>query len=109
MRGVFLSLDLFLFFVFWEIGLVPMYFLINQWGSETGFREVAGRQIPARNYASFKFLIYTMGGSLGLLLGVQLIGVAAGSFDIPGIVRVWPAPREALPPPGRPTAGRTAP
>ena len=96
MLGVFLSLDLFLFFVFWEIGLVPMYFLINQWGSETGFREVAGRQIPARNYASFKFLIYTMGGSLGLLLGIQLIGVAAGSFDIPGIVRVWPALSEPL-------------
>src|SRR3990172_9155371 len=96
MLGVFLSLDLFLFFVFWEVGLVPMYFLINQWGSETGFREVAGRQIPARNYASFKFLIYTMGGSLGLLLGIQLIGVAAGSFDIPGIVRVWPALSEPL-------------
>ncbi len=89
MLGVFLSLDLFLFFVFWEIGLVPMYFLINQWGSEKGSRVVAGREIPARNYASFKFLIYTMAGSLGLLLAIQLIGVAAGTFDIPQITVLW--------------------
>jgi len=89
MLGVFLALDLFLFFVFWEIGLVPMYFLINQWGSETGTREVAGRQIPARNYASFKFLIYTMAGSLGLLLAIQLIGVASGTFDMVELSRSW--------------------
>ena len=89
MLGVFLALDLFLFFVFWEIGLVPMYFLINQWGSEVGTREVAGRQIPARNYASFKFLIYTMAGSLGLLLAIQLIGVASGTFDMVEITRTW--------------------
>ena len=89
MLGVFLALDLFLFFVFWEIGLVPMYFLINQWGSEAGTREVAGRQIPARNYASFKFLIYTMAGSLGLLLAIQLIGVASGTFDMVELSRSW--------------------
>ncbi len=41
MLGVFMALDLFLFFVFWEIGLVPMYFLINQWGSEKGERNLA--------------------------------------------------------------------
>ena len=76
MLGVFLSLDLLLFFVFWEIGLVPMYFLINQWGSEKGEREIwGGRKIPARTYASFKFMIYTMAGSLGLLLAIQMIGV----------------------------------
>ena len=51
MLGVFLSLDLLLFFVFWEIGLVPMYFLINQWGSEKGERksgvgEDAARTMP---------------------------------------------------------------
>src|SRR3990170_6045647 len=91
MLGVFLALDLFLFFVFWEIGLVPMYFLINQWGSEAGTREVAGRQIPARNYASFKFLIYTMAGSLGLLLAIQLIGVASGTFDMVELSRSWPS------------------
>ena len=58
MLGVFLSLDLLLFFVFWEVGLVPMYFLINQWGGKN------------RNYASLKFILFTMGGSLGLLLAV---------------------------------------
>ena len=78
MLGVFLSLDLLLFFVFWEIGLVPMYFLINQWGSAN------------RNYASFKFLIITMAGSLGLLLAIQLIGLTVGTFDLTTITRVWP-------------------
>ncbi|MGA2112571.1 MAG: NADH-quinone oxidoreductase subunit M [Anaerolineales bacterium] len=75
--GVFLSLDLLLFFVFWEAGLVPMYFLINQWGSEN------------RNYASLKFLIYTMGGSLGLLLAIQMIRLVVGSFDLPVLYSQW--------------------
>ena len=67
MLGVFLSLDLLLFFVFWEVGLVPMYFLINQWGSEKGERQLwGGMKVAARAYASFKFMIYTMAGSLGL-------------------------------------------
>ena len=70
MLGVFMAVDLLIFFVFWEIGLVPMYFLINQWGSAN------------RNYASLKFMIYTMGGSLGLLLGIQLLGVLFGTFDL---------------------------
>lgn len=77
MLGVFLSLDLLLFFVFWEIGLVPMYFLIAQWGSAN------------RNYASLKFILYTMGGSLGLLLAIQLIGVVSGTFDLPLLFNRW--------------------
>jgi NADH-quinone oxidoreductase subunit M len=84
MLGVFMSLDLLLFFVFWEIGLIPMYFLINQWGSEKGEREIwGGRKVQARTYASFKFIIYTMAGSLGLLLAIQLLGLVAGTFDMP--------------------------
>lgn len=79
MLGVFASLDLLVFFIFWEIGLVPMYFLINQWGSAN------------RNYASFKFLIFTMAGSLGLLLAIQLIGLTVGTFDMVEITQVWPA------------------
>jgi NADH-quinone oxidoreductase subunit M len=75
--GVFLSLDLLLFFVFWEVGLVPMYFLINQWGGAN------------RNYASLKFILYTMAGSLGLLLAIQLIGVVCGSFDLSVIFNQW--------------------
>src|SRR5262249_10299847 len=69
LMGVFVSLDLLFFFLFWEIGLVPMYFLINIWGGEN------------RRYASFKFFLYTMGGSLGLLLSIQLIGLVSGTMD----------------------------
>ncbi|MDI6696823.1 MAG: NADH-quinone oxidoreductase subunit M [Anaerolineales bacterium] len=90
MLGVFVMLDLLLFFVFWEFGLVPMYFLINQWGSEKGEREVwRGRVIPARVYASIKFMIYTMAGSLGLLLAIQMIGAVSGTFDIPELFQRW--------------------
>jgi len=79
MLGVFMSMDLLIFFVFWEIGLVPMYFLINQWGSKN------------RNYASLKFMIYTMGGSLGLLLAIQLLGVLFGTYDLATIIEGWNA------------------
>src|SRR5512146_1837996 len=79
MLGVFMALDLLIFFVFWEVGLVPMYFLINQWGSAN------------RNYASLKFMIYTMGGSLGLLLAVQLLGVLFGTFDLVTLYQKWNA------------------
>lgn len=77
MLGVFMAIDLLIFFVFWEIGLVPMYFLINQWGSAN------------RNYASLKFMIYTMGGSLGLLLAVQLLGVLFQTYDLQVIIASW--------------------
>jgi NADH-quinone oxidoreductase subunit M len=79
MLGVFMALDLVLFFLFWEIGLVPMYFLINLWGGEK------------RNYASLKFILFTMGGSLGLLLAIQMIGVVSGTFDLVAIMNTWPA------------------
>ena len=77
MLGVFMAVDLLIFFVFWEVGLVPMYFLINQWGSAN------------RNYASLKFMIYTMGGSLGLLLAVQMLGVLFGNYDLQYITANW--------------------
>lgn len=90
MLGVFMALDLMIFFVFWEFGLVPMFFLINQWGSEKGEREIwGGRKVPARQYASIKFIIYTMAGSLGLLLAIQMIGVVAGTFDLPELFTKW--------------------
>ncbi len=79
MLGVFLSLDLILFFLFWEIGLIPMYFLINIWGSAN------------RRYASFKFFIYTMAGSVGLLLAIQTIGLTLGTFDMLAAFERWPA------------------
>ena len=65
MLGVFMALDLLIFFVFWEIGLVPMYFLINQWGERTN-RQLCLAQIH----------FVHMGGSLGLLLAIQLLGVS---------------------------------
>lgn len=90
MLGVFLALDLLIFFVFYEVGLVPMYFLINQWGSEKGERELwAGMKVSARLYASFKFMVYTVGASLGLLLAVQMIGAVSGTFDLPELYVRW--------------------
>ncbi|CAG0936288.1 NADH-quinone oxidoreductase subunit M [Thermoflexales bacterium] len=77
MFGVFMALDLVIFFIFWEIGLVPMYFLINQWGSAN------------RQYASLKFFIYTMAGSIGLLLSIQFIWSALGTYSIPQIAGQW--------------------
>jgi NADH-quinone oxidoreductase subunit M len=92
MLGVFMAVDLLIFFVFWEIGLVPMYFLINQWGSEMGERELwKGVKVQARNYASLKFIIYTMAGSLGLLLAIQLLGVLFQTYDLPALYTKWNA------------------
>lgn len=79
MLGLFAALDLMIFFIFWEFGLVPMYFLIKIWGGAD------------RDYASFKFFIYTMAGSLGLLLAIQIIGISMGTFDIVELLNVWVA------------------
>jgi NADH-quinone oxidoreductase subunit M len=77
MLGLFSSLDLIIFFIFWEFGLVPMYFLIKLWGGKD------------REYASFKFMIYTMAGSLGLLVAIQVMGISMGTFDIPQLMNTW--------------------
>jgi NADH-quinone oxidoreductase subunit M len=79
--GVFLSLDLFLFFLFWEVMLIPMYFLIGIWGH--------GRKI----YAALKFILYTMLGSILMLVAILwLYGLTKpftpdgmGSFELPVI------------------------
>ena len=71
MMGVFLSFDMVLFYVFWEFTLVPMYFLIGLWGGER------------RIYASYKFFLFTMAGSVLMLLGIIYIGSTAGTFSIP--------------------------
>jgi NADH-quinone oxidoreductase subunit M len=69
-----------------------MYFLINQWGSEKGERTLwGGRTVSARNYASFKFIIFTMGGSLGLLLAIQMLGVVSQTFDLLTLTQRWRA------------------
>src|SRR5689334_5994186 len=71
--GVFLSLDLFLFFLFWEVMLIPMYFLIGIWGHER------------RIYAAVKFVLYTMAGSILMLVGILWLYNATGTFDLPSI------------------------
>ena len=74
MMGVFLAQDLFLFYIFWEFTLVPMYFLIGIWG---GARRV---------YASIKFFLYTMAASLLMLLAILYMGITNGTFALPDLI-----------------------
>lgn len=69
MLGVFLALDLVLFYIFWEFTLIPMYFLIGIWGGKR------------RVYASIKFFLFTMAGSILMLLAILYLGINAGSFS----------------------------
>jgi len=71
--GVFISLDLFLFFLFWEVMLIPMYLLIGVWGHER------------RIYAAIKFILYTMLGSILMLVAMIWLYELSGSFDLPQI------------------------
>src|SRR5258706_1864882 len=73
MTGVFLAQDLFLFYIFWEFTLIPMYFLIGIWGG------------PRRLYAAVKFFLYTMAGSILMLLAILWLGVNQGSFSVPDL------------------------
>ncbi len=72
MLGVFISLDLVLFYVFWEVGLVPMYFMIGIWGQ--------AKDRP--QYSAIKFFLYTLAGSVFMLLAILGIYFSTGSFDI---------------------------
>jgi NADH-quinone oxidoreductase subunit M len=74
MTGVFMAQDLFLFYVFWEFTLVPMYFLIGIWGG------------PRRMYAAIKFFLYTMAGSILMLLAILWLGIQQGSFYLPELI-----------------------
>ncbi len=67
--GVFLALDFFLWFVFWELSLVPVFFLIKLWGG------------PQRTRAAYQFVIYTIGGSAFMLLGFAALYGATGTLD----------------------------
>jgi len=75
MVGVFLALDLFLFYIFWEFTLVPMYFLIGIWGG------------PRRMYAAVKFFLYTMAGSILMLLAIVWLGLNQGTFSVPALLQ----------------------
>lgn len=74
MIGVFLAQDLFLFYIFWEFTLIPMYFLIGIWGG------------PRRIYAAIKFFLYTMAGSILMLLAILWLGIYQGTFSVPDLI-----------------------
>jgi NADH-quinone oxidoreductase subunit M len=86
MLGVFVSIDLFLFYVFWEAMLIPMYFIIGIWGG------------PNRVYAAVKFILYTLVGSLLMLVAILALyyqyGAATGrfTFDVPVLAQYVMAP-----------------
>ena len=77
--GVFLSMDFFLFYIFWEVMLLPMYFLIGIWGG------------PQREYAAIKFFLYTLFGSVLMLVGILGLYFTCGkTFDILELMRIAP-------------------
>ncbi|MGE5645345.1 MAG: complex I subunit 4 family protein [Acidobacteriota bacterium] len=86
MMGVFMARDFLLFFVFWEIGLVPMYLIIAVWGG------------PRRVYSAYKFIIYTLIGSMVMFLGILALYFAhhaefqVYSFAIPDLMRATLSP-----------------
>jgi NADH-quinone oxidoreductase subunit M len=84
--GVFMAQDLFLFYVFWEVSLVPMYFLIGIWGHER------------RIYAAVKFFLYTMAGSVLMLAAIIYIYNRALTFSYPAILELLTAGRVTFAP-----------
>jgi NADH-quinone oxidoreductase subunit M len=84
MIGVFLALDLLLFYVFWEVVLVPMYFLIGIWGGER------------RLYAAIKFFLYTLFGSVAMLIGILVLRAGHQTFDWTAMIAAGPVISPAL-------------
>ena len=82
MIGVFTALDLVLFYIFWELSLVPMYFLIGGWGDPHSGYKFLGREMPWRIYAALKFFIYTMAGSALMLVAILVLYGQGGTFDL---------------------------
>jgi proton-translocating NADH-quinone oxidoreductase chain M len=86
--GVFTSLNLILFYIFWEVVLIPMFFFIGVWGG------------PRRKYAALKFIIFTYAGSTIMLLGFLYVYLGMGpyaTFDIPDLAGKIPAALQYLP------------
>ena len=88
MIGFFCAQDLFLFYVFFEVTLLPMYFLIGIWGG------------PRREYAAIKFFLYTLFGGVLMLIAIIAVYIKGGTFDIPKLIEL--ASQE-----GHPLADRT--
>ena len=84
MLGVFVALDLFLFYVFWEISLFPMYVIIGVWGG------------PRRIYATVKFVLYTLVGSLLMLVAILAVAIAHAASRQPVHVQLRGAARVRL-------------
>ncbi len=78
MLGVFTAMDFFLFYIFWEISLVPMYFLIGVWGG------------PRKEYAAIKFFLYTLVGSVAMLLAIIGVYFNVHTFSIPDAIQKLP-------------------
>ncbi|MBF0460181.1 MAG: NADH-quinone oxidoreductase subunit M [Magnetococcales bacterium] len=74
--GVFCALDFVLFYILWEAMLIPMFLLIGVWGGKN------------RVYAAFKFFLYTLAGSLLMLIAILVMGFKGGTFSIPELMRV---------------------
>ena len=74
MLGVFMALDLVLFYIFWEAMLIPMFLLIAVWGG------------PRKTYASIKFFLYTLAGSVFLLVAIVALYIHEGTFSIPTLM-----------------------
>jgi NADH-quinone oxidoreductase subunit M len=85
MNGVFCALDFVLFYVFWELVLVPMYFLIAIWGG------------PRREYAAIKFFLYTLFGSVFMLVGIIALYLTQGTFNIADLAVLASSADTALP------------
>ncbi|HIE21588.1 MAG TPA: NADH-quinone oxidoreductase subunit M [Acidimicrobiia bacterium] len=97
MNGTFVALDLVLFFLFFEVVLLPMYFMIGIWGDKTP-RKVPGfaREFETRLYAAIKFFLFTLFGSAFMLLGFLALYFESGSlggrtFDIPQLTELGAA------------------
>src|SRR6056297_3280950 len=88
MMGVFVSLDFFLFFVFWEVMLLPMYFLIGIWGG------------PRKEYAAIKFFLYTLAGGVLMLIAMLMFyfssGATTDSFNLIELARAASGKSETL-------------
>jgi NADH-quinone oxidoreductase subunit M len=85
LMGVFSSLDFVLFFLFWEVELIPMYFLISIWGSGN------------RVYSAWKYVLYTFFGSAFMIVGILTLGFSAGTFDIRELSEIGPIDGAIIP------------
>ena len=95
MNGTFVALDLVLFFIFFELVLLPMYFMIGIWGDKSDIViPVFNKTVPTRLYASIKFFIFTLFGSAFMLLGFLALYFRSddhldeNTFDIPALIEL---------------------